>query len=342
MRVFVYEYLTALGVGRDPADPLHPLHREGRAMSDAAASDFGRITGVVVVTLGDAGPGGEREAFRDAVRRCEWALVIAPEFDGILAERCGWVERDGGRLLGPAAGAVAFAGDKLLTAERWRRCGVSTPATTDRELTGCEAFPVVWKPRDGAGSAATFLLQDALDLARAKALRAADGHAGPMILQEFVPGRAASVAFLCGPAGCFPLLPCLQLLSDDGRFKYLGGELPVPPHLAERAVRLGRRAVGCVPGLCGYVGVDLVLGGAADGSEDYAIEINPRLTTSYVGLRALAEFNIAEAMLRVAAGDPAGELRWKPGPVRFLPDGTVRPVSQGYHTGPGAGAPPRI
>jgi len=329
MRIFVYEYLTALGLGGDPADPLHPMYREGRAMRDAVADDFERLPGAEVVTLGGVGPDDEREHFRDAVRGCDWTLLIAPESGGVLAGRCEWVYLDGGRLLGPRAGPADFAGDKLLTAERWRRCGVPTPATSDREPTGCEAFPVVWKPRDGAGSTATFRLDGPLDVARAKAQRAAEGHTGPMILQEFVPGRAASVAFLCGPAGYFPLVPCLQLLSDDGRFHYHGGELPIPPDLADRAVRLGARAVGCVSGLCGYVGVDLVLGDAADGSRDYAIEINPRLTTSYVGLRALAEFNLAEVMLQVAAGGPPGEVRWKRGPVRFDADGTVREVSPG-------------
>ena len=34
-------------------------------------------------------------------------------------------------------------------------------------------------------------------------------------------------------------------------------------------------------------------------SGDRVIEINPRLTTSYVGLRALARFNLAEALLAV-------------------------------------------
>ena len=88
-----------------------------------------------------------------------------------------------------------------------------------------------------------------------------------------------------------------------------------------RSTRLAQRAVDCVQGLFGYVGVDLVLGDTAEA--DRAIEINPRLTTSYVGLRALAEFNIAEAMRLVANGLPAGPLRWSAGRVRFDPDGTV-------------------
>ena len=77
-------------------------------------------------------------------------------------------------------------------------------------------------------------------------------------------------------------------MSDDGRFVYLGGSLPLPHALASRATRLAQQAVAALPDPLGYVGVDLVLGADADGADDYVIEINPRLTTSYIGLRAAA------------------------------------------------------
>ncbi|MBX9578972.1 MAG: ATP-grasp domain-containing protein [Gemmataceae bacterium] len=326
MRVFVFEYLTAASIGRDPADPLHGMYREGQAMRDAVVADFARLPGVEVFTYPDeAAQVGDVDSigFRRLATASDWTLVIAPESDGILGRFARRVGRAG--LLGPTAEAVGLTAAKLALAGHWRANGVRTPATTDRRPTRCEAFPVVWKPRDGAGSTATFLLRDALDVARAEAAVAAEQPV-PMILQEYIPGRPASVAFLCGPAGHFPLIPASQLLSDDGRFKYLGGELPIPPELAERAVALASRAVACVPGLLGYVGVDLVLGDAPDGSRDYAIEINPRLTTSYVGLRALADVNLAGAMLAAAAGETLPPLRWKPGRVRFAPDGTVTPA----------------
>jgi predicted ATP-grasp superfamily ATP-dependent carboligase len=71
------------------------------------------------------------------------------------------------------------------------------------------------------------------------------------------------------------------------------------------------------------VGVDLVLGDAADGSRDFAIEINPRLTTSYVGLRALCETNLAEMMVKMSDGESLPEIRWKPHRARFDADGSV-------------------
>jgi predicted ATP-grasp superfamily ATP-dependent carboligase len=322
MRVLVYEYLTASGIGCDPDSADHGMYLEGRAMRDAVAADFARVANVEVVTLDRfAEDDPEHELWR-AAEECDWSLVIAPETGGQL-ERDGWaVHCSASRLLGCSVATVRLTSDKLALAGHWRAHAVPTPATTDREPITCEAPPFVWKPRDGAGSTDTFLIRDRFELAHARAARDPNRS---MILQEFIPGRAASVAFLCGPTELVPLLPTFQLLSEDGRFKYRGGELPIPPDLAARAVRLARRALACVPELLGYVGVDLVLGDAGDGSEDYAIEINPRLTTSYIGLRAIAEFNIAGVMLEVAAGEPIGDLRWKPGAVRFGPDGTIRP-----------------
>jgi predicted ATP-grasp superfamily ATP-dependent carboligase len=144
-----------------------------------------------------------------------------------------------------------------------------------------------------------------------------------MILQPFVTGIAASVAFVCGPGQSIPLVPAAQHLSTDGRFRYQGGSLPLAPALADRAVRSAESAIAAVPALAGYVGVDVVLGEVDDGSQDWVIEMNPRLTTSYLGLRALALDNLAEMMARVARGEKVEPPRWKRKQVSFLADGTI-------------------
>src|SRR5262249_34540847 len=119
------------------------------------------------------------------------------------------------------------------------------------------------------------------------------------------------------------LVPARQWLSADGRFHYLGGELPLPEPWAHRAADLARRALSVIKGLRGYIGVDLVLGEKVDGSGDQVMEINPRLTTSYVGLRVLAQSNLAEAMLHLALGKTTSKLDWRPITVRFWPDGRI-------------------
>jgi predicted ATP-grasp superfamily ATP-dependent carboligase len=151
-----------------------------------------------------------------------------------------------------------------------------------------------------------------------------------MIAQQYVPGFAASVAFLIGPSAVVPLVPCEQLLSTDGHWQYHGGRLPIASDLAARALRVADQAVRCVPGMLGYAGVDVVLGN--DG-RDWAIEINPRLTTSYVGLRALARFNLAEAMLAVVRGEPLPDLTMHDRWIEFTPDGRLSDVAP---TRPGA------
>ena len=70
------------------------------------------------------------------------------------------------------------------------------------------------------------------------------------------------------------------------------------------------------PAAVGYVGVDLVLGRAPDGSEDAVIEINPRLTTSYIGLRSAAVGSLAEAMWHVARGE-LRTVQFKDRPIEF-------------------------
>jgi predicted ATP-grasp superfamily ATP-dependent carboligase len=325
MRTFLYEYSCATGERSLPAS----LCAEGRAMLAALMEDFGRLAGVEVCTLTAAKP--EEPAFRRLARSADWTLLIAPETDNLLWRRCQWVLEEGGRLLGPSPQAVALTGDKLALARHLRQQGIATPPTMPL-LSSSVPFPAVCKPRHGAGSQFTFLVNAAEELTRCLA----ETESVEMVVQPYVRGRAASVAFLVGPAAAVPLPAAEQHLSEDGRFRYLGGLVPLAPALAGRAQRLAGAALATVPGLHGYVGVDLVLGETEDGREDQVIEINPRLTTSYIGLRRLAYTNLAEAMLHVGMGHSPGELEWKQGSICFRTDGTIdersdeRPASAGW------------
>jgi len=291
-------------------------------MLRAAAEDFAGLPAVETVTLATT----DVQAFRVCAHEADFTLVIAPETNGILAERCRWVEEVRGNLLGPSSGAVTLTGDKQALWEHWRKQGVPTPEC-GLPLSGREPatmfWPVVCKPRHGAGSQATFLVHNRDELAKCLEQAQQEGCDDAMVVQPFVPGLPASIAWLIGRRNRRLLLAAQQTLSRDGRFHYQGGLLPLSAELTERAVRLSDKALAGIDGLLGYVGVDLILGGAADGSQDFAIEINPRLTTSYIGLRKLARDNLAGAMIAAASGDILGELCWREGSVSFTADGRV-------------------
>jgi hypothetical protein len=173
----------------------------------------------------------------------------------------------------------------------------------------------VIKPRDGAGSQATYLVRSADELYALRDPLARSPLGGNGIWQPFVAGRALSVAVLVDAENdaYIPLPPCEQILSQDGRFRYLGGMVPAQEVPIERLQRAAVAACKSVPGLRGYVGVDLVLPGA-NADRPLVVEINPRLTTSYLGYSALADENLGGRLLHP---DPNTPIPWRDAQIRF-------------------------
>jgi predicted ATP-grasp superfamily ATP-dependent carboligase len=139
------------------------------------------------------------------------------------------------------------------------------------------------------------------------------------IWQPFIVGRALSVAaIVAGDDGPMHILPAAkQHLSEDGRFRYLGGYIPavgVDSRALERIVTAACRAI---PGLRGYLGMDLIVPDTAP-DHPLVVEINPRLTSSYIGYRHLAAENLTARILDPQNSTP---IRWGHDAVSFTPDG---------------------
>lgn len=332
MRIFIYELISAGGLGND----VPPSFRqEGAAMLSAIVADFEAIPGVETLTLlahdfeGSIGRHGQRVAasrepdlFRTLASQADAVLIIAPDFDDLLATRTAWARDLGCPLLGSAANPIRRAGDKLVLAAHLQTRNIATPRTERAgAITPEGTYPLVCKPRHGAGSLATYLVQAPADWVSIFRQARAERPHQDLVVQQYHPGQPASVAFLIGPKQIVPTPGATQCLSDDGRFRYLGGRTPLPPPLRARAVAVAARAIETIPGLQGYVGVDLILGDAADGRQDVVIEINPRLTTSYIGLRQLTQTNLAEVWLRLWQGMRVDEPAWREEAIDFSADG---------------------
>jgi tyramine---L-glutamate ligase len=398
MPVFVHEFFCSGAFDGDLSDSS--LAREGLAMLAAVVADFSQVAGEtacgrdsVVTTLDRRlrgcpavarleerahvfwveSPDRERCLFSELARAAHGTLVIAPETGGILLERRRITDAAGGRFLGPSLEAIWLCGDKLSLFEHLMRHSIPTiptvrfdPSAGSDELQ----FPIVVKPRDGAGSVDTVLIRGADEfhefatkLGRRRPLtpdrspargegrglegaasvfslpqqlhfsllsprgRGAGGegasvpgcdiahHHSERIVQPFVPGRALSTAVLIDSRdGRIDVLPLgEQRLTNDGRFGYRGGRIPavdLAPTLATAVVDLVGEVCRTLPGLSGWVGFDLIVSSQAPHVR--IVEVNPRLTTSYVGYRRLTGANLAARMLGCFEARESSE--WDCGP----------------------------
>lgn len=336
MHIFVFEWVTGGGLLGMASLEGFPLLAKGRSMATAIAADF-RASGAEVSMLSDprvpgmqvegcerievASPAEYNFKFDLLASEADAVFLIAPETDGILlsfARRCEILRAN---LISPSSEFVAITTNKWETTQRLSAAGVAVPkalkASADETLPAELNYPAVIKPIDGAGSVNTRRLDSAEDYT--------PPPAGQFVLEGYVTGQAASIGVLCGPAGMTPLPATWQRLSDDGQMRYLGGQLPLLPELHDRAATIALRALKALPPARGFIGIDLVLGEATDGSEDVVIEVNPRLSTSYVGLRAAIDENLAGLILQAANGQPT-KMPPVARAIEFDADGQVRPI----------------
>lgn len=339
MRVLLAEHFCSGGLAGQPFDT--GLLAEGAGMLRGLAEDFhaaGREITVLlderaclklpgrIVSVAAASPEHALAALERALATVDAALVIAPEFDDLLPVAIERVERAGVVNLGSSSAAVRAVSDKHALARRLATAGIRVPAgvlglSAAADMLAHHAEVVV-KPNRGAGCIDTFVCRSAADIARLP-------HRTDWLVQPRMTGIAASVAFILpGDGPPIPLRAGMQAValtrdptSPADRLDYSGGHLPLEADLERRAIRLGLAALAHLPGLHGSVGIDLVLGASPE--HDTLIEVNPRPTVAYAGLRRLARFAIPDLLL----GNPV-RIAWQSGTVRYEADGTAELISR--------------
>lgn len=333
--VFLFEFVTGGGffTVADRPLPEGSLLLEGAAMWRAIYDDLACLPNVRVVTTQDSrlpesglpnvlSFGDDvLQRFSSHAEEADFCLVIAPEFDQHLLRLVALLEDQRVPHLGPDSVFIKIASDKHATCTLLAAHDVPVPSAVLIDAGRCMPddfpLPAVLKVNDGAGSMCKIVTEH-------------DTKSQPnvMRLEQQLVGLSCSVSFLCRkgrpPIACPPMK---QILSSDNNLTYLGGKRIMDSATCLRATKLASRAIEAMPPTSGYVGVDLLLGSAASGKDDYVIEVNPRLTTSYIGLRQIAKSNLAATMLEIAQ-DPrhAAEsvVLWSDETVAFTVDGTIQ------------------
>ncbi len=305
MKLFVSEFLC--GGACAGGDLPESLLREGAAMWGAILADACCLDDVEVVTTRDSRlpevslPGvqilpvesasQERELFESLARWADSILLIAPELEGHLETRIAWLHEWG------CGAGLSLYDPVSLTADKWRFAELCReqefphpptwllPAPVDEAPPSEPAcgFPCIIKPRHGAGTTATHLVCNPQEWTKLWG-EFRDQLLLPAVLQPWLPGLPYSIACLIDPRDEE------QLWLPPGRqdflgLQYQGGEIPVAEVDLPAVQKSVQRLLALLPGLRGYVGIDFLL--SPDGHELTFLELNPRLTTAYLGYREL-------------------------------------------------------
>lgn len=301
MRILVHEYLTGGGIVDEPQ--FAALVPEGEGMVRALLRDLADIPGVEIIVTRDhrldadltadtriVRPGEFEATLARAIDAADAVWPIAPETDGILL---GTVRRILGhrrRCLASSPDAIAIATSKRATSTVLAEAGVPVVACHVRLDDLPRNRPVVAKPDDGAGCRETRLFGDRT------ALEAWLNGQDPadLVFQPYVSGEPCSLsALFCEGRARLLCGNRQQVSQQDGEFRFDGVKVGILDDRDGRYARLTSAVARAIPGLWGYCGIDFLE--TRDGP--MVLEVNPRLTTAYDGLREAIGTNPAGLVL---------------------------------------------
>ncbi len=263
----------------------------------------------------------EWATFQQLVAECDVVYIIAPEFKNILATRCQYVRDNGKRLLNASPEAVRLCSDKYQLWELLHSSGIPTIETeliADVSTHSPTWFPLIVKPVDGAGALSTFHVESEEKWPAVRRQLLNDDEFATYISQPFIEGESCSALVYVGETvEAFPVGD--QQISISDVICYQGGTIPgVDPSRQAKFAPLVEQISNAIPELVGLWGVDFIVPDS-EPTKPLVMEINPRLTTSYVGYRRVTDNNIAERL--VFQDRRYAPMQWNNQAVRFTPSG---------------------
>ena len=277
MKILIAEYAVGAGIGE--------YMLEGRAMLGTLARSFAACGHEVFYpssgTVIDSGTAVETGRFEETLaslsKKCDAGLVIAP--DELLGDLTEIIEENTTNL-GCPSDSVRLCADKLESTRTLAGENIPVPRTIGE---GDYNGDFVIKPRFGCASEG---------IHRRKKGILKDGS----IATEFINGEHLSASVITGKTQLL-LTVNRQLIKINDKISYEGG---IVPYLCDREKEIAdiAKKTTKVLGCHGYAGVDIVL---AD--KPYVVDVNPRPTTSLIGITRVMKVQIADLILKSAFGE---------------------------------------
>ena len=222
--------------------------------------------------------------------------LIAPETGGVLKKLTQMAAVQGTPVLGCGLASIEVASKKMATYLALEAAGIASIPTYTLESWPKSHWIWLAKPSDGAGCSDTIIFNNPDDLED----WIEDNHKQMThVIQAFQPGDAASISCVMRH-GIAHLLSCnTQAIEiNNHRLSYTGGIINGMRDYWPQFEFIANKIAQAVPDLAGYVGIDVIVeNNGYDNDQILVVEINPRLTTSYIGLRESIGTNPAELII---------------------------------------------
>lgn len=325
MRLFICEFIT--GGGLQDNELPDNLVREGNMMLEALLTDLldsgftdiittrdKRLAPVLLPVESIPIKGDVYRVWQSCMNDADAVLMIAPENDDILFNLTLMAEQADCHVLGCSSESVKSASSKLQTANLLGKNNIpciETMLFKDETIPDSENGWVI-KPDDGVGAEDCYFCADREDL---KQLRKSI-DTGHFVIQKYQTGTPASLSMICYQ-GQTQLLACnkQEFCFNNGKGELTGLVVNGLQEQWGQFDMIAQKIAKADEGLRGYIGVDLIIPDNGSESWPVVLEINPRLTTSYAGLRQSLSLNPAELILSIWQNGVIPEVHKK----QFLP-----------------------
>jgi tyramine---L-glutamate ligase len=302
MRHFLFEFITGGGLTGQPLSET--LVGEGEIMVRTLLNELTDINNAAVCLTRDSRLGkfedeakqyiiekDIEEKLPEFLKESDVSWLIAPETENYLTKYAELFIKYGKIFVGSSPEAIKTTSSKYLTNKILAEAGINV-VDTQPLIKGIPKSKTGWivKPDDGVGGESTYLIDDKKSLYELMNKEEAKN----IIVQPYIKGKHMSMSLLV-LNGDVQLLACNKQYIDinNDRIKLLAIGVNECLSFKNEMFELAKKVVSAIPGLAGYIGVDLL---GVD-NELSVLEINPRFTTAYAGISESIGCNVAAKIL---------------------------------------------
>ena len=320
MKLFVYEHITSGALVNQPLPDS--LAQEGDIMLSAILDDCHALAQCELIMLRDirlpqvniidgnsrhhchpvSCPSDFQRLWVQCLAEADAVVIIAPETDNVLVQLQQQVLDANKIILGCQPSAIALSTDKQVCDRELARHHIATPRSciardwSKQQFDSADGY--ILKPIDGAGCLDTLVFDSITELEHYLAQQTAN-FLSQTLIQSYITGIPASLSVLMSADDSVVLAVNRQKIARQKNTLHFTGcvvnGLPQTVLSLSKATELVQKIQQAIPGLWGFVGIDLVL----TDKQAYVVDINPRLTTSYIGLQQSLALNPMTLLFRM-------------------------------------------